>query len=157
MDPKVISKFYDDSIDMLMQWSLRFITKQESEKPKTEVKLFSRKHKVMGIIDAVYERNGKTTLIDYKTSKHDEITKEIRVQMAIYALLYQENTGRKPDLIGIDFLKTGTRKFFKVSETMVESAKRLCREIRIRTSSNHIADYPCKCGGWCKKDFTFEK
>jgi len=158
LDPKVITKFYDDSIDMLMRWSVRFITKasMESKKPKTEVKLFSRKHHVMGIIDAVYDFNGTAVLIDYKTSKHDEITNDIRVQMGIYALLYQDNAGKKPDVIGIDFLKTGARKLFKVSDRMVESAKKLCCEITIKTSSENIADYPCRCGGWCQKDFVLE-
>lgn len=158
IDPKVISNFYNDSIDMLMRWSLRFITRAslESKKPRTEVRYFSRKLNLMGIIDAVYEHNGAVILIDYKTSKHDEITEEIRVQMGIYSLLYQDNTGKKPDVIGIDFLKTGTRRFFKVSENMVEKAKRLCREITIKTSSENIADYPCRCGGWCEKDFVFD-
>lgn len=158
LDPNVIQKYYDESVEMLRNWSLRLHKKsiKESEKPKTEIKLFSQKYNVMGVIDAVYEKDGKAILIDYKTSKSDKITRDIKVQMGIYAVLYREKSGKYPSMIGIDFLKTGTRKFFKVSDVLINYAKKLCREIAIRTSSKQVADYPCRCGGWCEKDFVFD-
>ncbi|MFC1488948.1 RecB family exonuclease [Thermodesulfobacteriota bacterium] len=153
-----LAEFYNDSILMLMQWLNRYLNKASHTivNPKTELKLFSKQHKLMGIIDAVYEHKGNIALIDYKTSKKDTVTDDIKIQMGIYALLYQENFGKKPAMVGVDFLKTGTKKFIRVNDSMIDSAKKICREIQIKTSSENIADYPCTCGGWCKKDFVYK-
>ena len=122
-------------------------------KPETEVRLFSQRYRVMGIIDAIYKQNGKASLTDYKTSKKDELTQDIKVQMAIYALLYKENYGMLPDTIAIDFLKHEKAIPFKVTDEFSNHAIKICKEIHEKTSSVNEEDYPCKCGGWCEKDF----
>ena len=53
--------------------------------PLTEQKFVSEPHKVLGFIDAIHEDEQGTTLIDYKTSKNDDITEEYKLQLAIYA------------------------------------------------------------------------
>jgi CRISPR/Cas system-associated exonuclease Cas4 (RecB family) len=107
----------------------------------------------MGIIDAIYNRNGKASLTDYKTSKKDELTQDIKVQMAIYALLYKENYGMLPDTIAIDFLRHEKAIPFKVTDEFSDHAIKICKEIHEKTSSGNEEDYPCKCGGGCEKDF----
>jgi CRISPR/Cas system-associated exonuclease Cas4 (RecB family) len=152
---EALNDYYYESAEMLIGWLKRHLKAimNGQTKPETEVKLFSQSHRVMGIIDAVHRQNGKALLTDYKTSKKDELTQDIKVQMAIYALLYQENFGMLPDSITIDFLKLGSQATFRVTEQFIQYATKLCREIHEKTSSKNEEDYPCKCGGWCEKDF----
>ncbi|MFC1895655.1 RecB family exonuclease [Thermodesulfobacteriota bacterium] len=150
-----IKRFYDDSIQMLLKW-LNTYTKGISKglkKPKTEFKLFSKKHGIMGIIDAIYEHNGKVYLIDYKTGAKDTITRDIKVQIAIYALLYNENLKKMPHTVSIVFLKHQTIKRVKVTDELIHDAMRICKTIHEKTISNDESQYPCICGGWCERDF----
>jgi CRISPR/Cas system-associated exonuclease Cas4 (RecB family) len=123
------------------------------EKPETEVKLISETYGVMGVIDAIYNDNGKTYLTDYKTSKKDTLTQDLKVQMAIYALLYQDNFGILPDTIVIDFLKLQKPIPFPITEEFTQYAIKMCKDIHEKTASTNEEDYPCQCGGWCEKDF----
>jgi RecB family exonuclease len=152
---RTLNEYYHESAEMLFGWLKRNLEalRNGEPKPKSEVKLFSQTHGVMGIIDAIHSRNGKVSLTDYKTGKMDTLSQDIKVQMAIYALLYQENFGRLPDVIILDFLKFQRSKPFPVSDHFTHYAARLCKEIHEKTSSVNEKDYPCKCGGWCAKDF----
>jgi CRISPR/Cas system-associated exonuclease Cas4 (RecB family) len=151
----IINEFYQESEEMLIGWLKIHIkaTREGKPKPETEVKIFSNIYGVMGIIDAIHRNNGKVSLTDYKTSKKDTLTQDIKVQMAIYALLYQDNYGRLPDTVIIHFLKHETEVPFKVDNKFTDYAIKLCKEIHKKTSSNNEQDYPCQCGGWCEKDF----
>lgn len=57
--------------------------------------VYSRKHKFVGITDAIIELNGKKYLIDYKTSKG--VYNEMKYQLAGYTIAYEEETGEKLD------------------------------------------------------------
>jgi len=151
----MLNEFYQESEEMLTGWLKSRIkaVKEGQSKPETEVKLFSDIHRVMGIIDAIHCNNGKVSLTDYKTSKKDTLTQDIKVQMAIYALLYHDNYGLLPDKIIIHFLKHKAEVPFKVDNKFTDYAIELCKEIHKKTSSNNEQDYPCQCGGWCEKDF----
>ncbi len=149
-----LNEYYRESAEMLMGWLKRHITTRSGQtKPKTEVKLFSQNYRVMGIIDAIHMENGKAVLTDYKTSKKDELTQDIKIQMAIYALLYKESFEVLPESIVIDFLKHEKAIPFKVTEEFTNYAIKICKEVHEKTSSVKEEDYPCKCGGWCEKDF----
>ena len=113
---ETLNEYYHESAEMLLGWlrtHLKAIANGQT-KPETEVKLFSDTHGVMGIIDAIHRQNGNVSLTDYKTSKKDTLTQDIKIQMAIYALLYEDNYGVLPDTIIIDFLKHQTEVPFKV-------------------------------------------
>jgi CRISPR/Cas system-associated exonuclease Cas4 (RecB family) len=110
----------------------------------------------MGIVDAIFVNNGDTLLVDYKTSKKNEITQDIKVQLAIYALLYRENYRRMPDIVAIDFLKHQEERRFRVTEKLIQYAAQLCSDIHKKTVSNNEIDYPCQCGGWCDKEFIMD-
>ncbi|MEE4266179.1 MAG: PD-(D/E)XK nuclease family protein [Desulfobacteraceae bacterium] len=155
LDSKTIDEFYSESQAMLLGWLKRYLGKSHG-RPKTEIKLFSRAHKVMGIIDAVFTDNGRILLLDYKTSKKNEITADIKVQLAVYALLYRENYRRMPDIVAIDFLKHQEERRFGVSEKLIQYAAQICSGIHKKTLSNNEEDYPCQCGGWCDKEFIME-
>ena len=109
-----------------------------------------------GIIDAIFKDNGRILLLYYKTGKKNEITQDIKVQMAIYALLYREKFGRMPDIVAIDFLKHQEERRFRVSEKLIQYAAQICSDIHKITISNNEIDYPCQCGGWCDKEFIMD-
>ena len=150
-----VDRFFLESQDMLRDWVVRYTGSPICglEGPQTEVKLFSKTHGVMGIVDAIHGYDDKVSLVDYKTSARDDITSDIKVQMAIYALLYEDNHLVRPEVVAIDFLKTGCERRFKVTENLIKYGRDLCRDIHRRTSSSEEGDYPCQCGGWCDKDF----
>lgn len=149
---ETVDKFYLESVGMLDGWFKR-TSETPFKKSRSEIKLFSKAHGVMGIIDAIQRQGSRVLLTDYKTSSKKEITDEIKVQLAVYALLYKENFGRPPDLVGIDFLKQQEERRFAVTPKLIDYAVRICREIHLKTSSREEKDYPCRCGGWCEKDF----
>jgi len=155
LSERALNEYYYESAEMLIGWLKRHLKAVQNgqTRPRTEVKLFSQIHRVMGIIDAVHEQDGKVSLTDYKTSKKDELTQDIRVQMAIYALLYQENFGVLPDTVVIDFLKHEKTVPFKVTDEFRHYAVKVCKEVHEKTASLNEKDYPCACGGWCAKDF----
>ncbi len=146
LDGKTIDEFYSESQTMLLGWLKRYV-KKRYRRPKTEIKLFSKTHKAMGIIDAVFIDNGRIFLVDYKTSKKNEITADIKVQLAIYALLYREKFGRMPDIVAIDFLKHQEERRFRANEKLIEYATQICSDIHKKTISNNEKDYPCQCDG----------
>jgi CRISPR/Cas system-associated exonuclease Cas4 (RecB family) len=118
-------------------------------KPQTEVYLRSEKHKVQGYIDAIQDVNGEVSLMDYKTSRSDQISDEFKLQLAIYALLYNETYGKYPALVGIDFLKYGP-KYLKVDGQLLEMAKKECKLIQEKTLTEDIKDYPRNASPLCK-------
>ena len=153
-----VDQFFQESQEMLRGWVVRYTGSPIAglKSPKAEVKLFSKTHGVMGIIDAIHGYDDKISLVDYKTSASDEITQDIKVQLGIYALLYEDNYLVRPDIVAVDFLKTGKEKRFAVTESLINYAKDLCWEMREMTSSNKEEDYPCQCGGWCDRDFNIQ-
>jgi CRISPR/Cas system-associated exonuclease Cas4 (RecB family) len=155
---ETLNRFFNESIEMLSGWLKRHKRDVLNGvgKPETEVKLFSNTHSIMGIIDVIKNHNGSVCITDYKTSKNDKITQDIKVQMAIYALLYEENYPGKLDIVAIDFLKHQQEKRFRVTDQLIQFAINLCEDIHRKTSSKDTNDYPCKCGGWCEKDFIWE-
>ena len=134
-----LNEYYYESAEMLIGWLKRHLkaVKNGQTKPETEVKLFSQTHRVMGIIDAIHKQNGKVSLTDYKTSKKDDLTQDIKVQMAIYALLYKENYGVLPDTIAIDFLKHEKAIPFKVTDEFIRSRH---QDMQGNPRKNHLKE-----------------
>ena len=61
--------------------------------------------------------------MDYKTSNKDYLQDEYKLQLGIYALLYQQEHGIAPDKVGIDFLRFGEI-VINVDENLLNLAKR---------------------------------
>jgi RecB family exonuclease len=118
-------------------------------RPKTEMKVFSDRLGVAGVIDAVYDYDGKISIVDYKTSKKNELDEECMIQLSILALLYNEEFRRIPDRIGIHFLRHGL-KTLPVIPDVLTLGERVCRRFRLVTDSDDISEYPQKRTGLCK-------
>ena len=150
-----VKGFFRDGELMLTKWveQKRHLAIMNDSKAKAELKIFSKQHRVMGIIDAIHGPESQATVVDYKTGAKDEITQDIKVQMAVYALLHKEKFGCVPDMVAVDFLKTGAFKSFKVNNNFLALAESLCVEIHQKIKSTDEQDYPCTCGGYCQWDF----
>ena len=109
----------------------------------------SDEHAVRGIIDAVEQIENETNIIDYKTSSRCDID-EHRLQLAIYALLYNEVHGKMPTKAGIHFLREQEPKFINVDCELINFAKEEVRLIHEKTVSADIKDYPKTETALCK-------
>ncbi|NIM97107.1 MAG: CRISPR-associated protein Cas4, partial [candidate division Zixibacteria bacterium] len=78
-----------DSKMMAINWLHQFIRDVLAGKtlPMTETKIVSQNLGVQGVIDAVYNGHGQAEILDYKTSSFNDITPDVKLQLAIYSLL----------------------------------------------------------------------
>lgn len=160
-----ILDYYQDSIEMLNNFLKRFCSSMRIElakydfihafeklRPLTEVYILSEKYNVHGYLDALYLHDDKIIIMDYKTSKKDEVSEQYKLQLAIYVLLAYEKFGKLPDKVGLYFLRQGSERFVEVTEELLRFAQREAELIHVNTESNHIKDY-AKCPGplcnWC--------
>ncbi len=156
--------FFDESVMMIQNWFNRFKNKMnarmEEERetfaqafvkltPIREEEYRSEAFMVRGFVDLIHEIDGKTIVLDYKTSKKDDMTEPYRLQLAIYAMLYEEKHGKKPDYVGIDFLKS-IEKLLPVDDELVQHAKFELEQIHASTVSNEMADYQQRPSPLCK-------
>jgi DNA helicase-2/ATP-dependent DNA helicase PcrA len=97
---------------------------------------------VIGRLDRIDTHHGKSTIVDYKTSESvttaAEAEKKIKAsdqskQLQIYALAYEEETGKAPERIVLNFVETGVsaaasptaRQLTTMRERIVETAKEI--------------------------------
>lgn len=164
LDQHELTHYFEESNLMLINW-VNKLSQKIIEHPQDDLqKAFSDltpirekhyrsdEHWVQGYIDAIEEIDGKIRVMDYKTSKRFHLSDEYRLQLAIYALLYQEEHGRIPDEVGIYFLKdTGRLEHtLPADPSMVEVARSEIEVVHMNTESETINDYPKKEGPLCK-------
>ncbi len=165
LTPQEFNYYFVETQQMLLNWLKQFINRIEqlmqtaglsfSEaftalRPITEIEYTSSTHGVHGFIDAIEEYQGTVRLMDYKTSSRPHITDAYRLQLAIYALLYEEKHGKRPQHVGIYFLKD-TEQLLPVNDDLLLHAKVKIEEIHAATDgANRIEDYPMKPSPLCK-------
>ncbi len=156
LSQKDISFYFDQIVLMLVHWFELFnyrlsIRKKESFdqtfnllKPVREKRYYSDYYKVQGYIDAIENFDGNIRIMDYKTTTSEGMNEEYKTQLAIYTLLYYEEHGKLPDKVGIYFLKDDGIKeeFLDVGVDLLEHAKNEIMEIKERTVSEKMEDYP---------------
>lgn len=146
--------FHDDSEIMLMNFSHWFCKHDMPIPALAEARILSRNLWLLGVIDAIFEEADNPVLVDYKTSKHAEITDDILRQAALYALLYQDRFKNAPDAVWIHFLKEpGDPVTIRVNDSLLDYGRSLIESVREKTSSESQEAYPCTCGGYCEQDF----
>lgn len=152
--------YFEETQKMTVYWLENFLKKLKKEnlsfkeafkkwKPITEEEFSSEKYQVRGFIDAIHEFEDEVIVMDYKTSKKDAVIPGYRLQLAIYALLYNEKHGRLPTKAGIDFLRHGER-MIDVDEELLKLAKLELELIHTNTNSDNMLDYPKKESPLCK-------
>jgi ATP-dependent exoDNAse (exonuclease V) beta subunit len=151
-ETKLMVNNYFDYFTDKMHYFTRFLPVKEAweaVKPSREVEFCSEEHCVRGFMDAIHDENGKTLILDYKTSRKAHITPEYELQLSIYALLYQEKF-RMPDMVGIFFLKEGKECLLDVTPQMVERAKQEIMDVHLGTKSSDVQDYPKRPSPLCR-------
>jgi len=164
LEEKELNFYFEESMMMLVNWLQKFITKAQAMPskdfkaifkeltPLRELQYRSEERAVRGFIDAIENIKGKVRLMDYKSSKKFDMSEPYKLQLAIYAMLYEERHQKKPDQVGIYFLKdTGKHEYvMDVDEELLQFAKLEVEMIHLNTESNAIADYPKNITPLCK-------
>ena len=149
-----IEFYFDDSKQMLLNYGRWFLQNGMRLPEASEQKMISWELGIMGIVDAIYEIEGSTKIIDYKTSKRSTITEDILRQAALYAVLYLEKNRKTPGAVWIHFLKEPSIvKEIGVNEYLIDYGRKLIEMIHRKTESEREGDYQCTCGGYCERDF----
>jgi predicted RecB family nuclease len=147
---------------MLINWVEHFfgILQSEMEKgmsfeeafarhtPRIEEEYSNQERRVRGFIDAIHERDGEVHIRDYKTSNKPVITDEYRLQLAIYALLYNDTHGVVPDTVGIFFLKFGEQ-LMSVNDELLHEAALEIAWVHERTQTDDMNEYPKRLTPLC--------
>ncbi|MFC1741473.1 RecB family exonuclease [Nanoarchaeota archaeon] len=160
-----LSFYYAESTQMLANWlnqtfeklekkkAMHNITFQEAFKKISptdmEIHYKDPELSVRGFIDAVHKEGDTVTLMDYKTSKSDDMKPEYMLQLGIYAVLYEKKHGTYPNKAGIWFLKHKD-KVIDVTPQMIKNAEFEIEQIHFATESASIGDYRKKKSGLCK-------
>ncbi len=157
--------YFEETMLMLMNWVSHFIDdfeKIRKEKnisieeafniltPIREQEFRSEEHQVRGFVDAVKHVEDEVHIIDYKTNANFDIKDSIKLQLAIYSLLYHEKHGQMPSRVGVFFLRHKL-KMMKVDSQLLDLAKREVELIHMHTSATEDkVDYPTTITGLCK-------
>ena len=164
LSPDNFNAYYIETQMMLMNWTRQFIRRLDrlmaqgilfidaftSLRPETEVEYISEHYSVKGFIDAIERNDDYVRLMDYKTSSKAKITDAYRLQLAIYALLYEEKHNVRPQHVGIYFLKEGEQ-LIEVDDELIEHAKFMIEQIHASTDGyDDMNDYIQKTGPLCR-------
>ncbi|MBI4159363.1 PD-(D/E)XK nuclease family protein [Candidatus Woesearchaeota archaeon] len=154
--------YYTETAQMLQNWYASFIKKLQDKSisltfkeafksltPITETRVISEEIKVQGVIDAILKTEKGIQLLDYKTSKKEEINEEYKLQLAIYALLYKLKYNETPYEVGIHFLKSN-EKFIPVDDNLLNFARIEITDVQERTLTADIKEYNKKPSPLCK-------
>jgi len=143
---KNLSQAYWDAVFLLRRWILQTVESNGRNLPKkVEVSMESNKLKLRGVLDAIVKGSNGIELWDYKTSRQTHLTEAIELQLALYALLYQESTGKAPVMVVANFLR-GPAYRIPVNPHFLDWARCIVRLFHHNTRSKNIEDYPCRCG-----------
>jgi len=155
-----LKEYFAETLHMLISWVDLFCKKVKATKksfkeafayltPIVEQHFLSQKYGIQGYIDAIEIQEGKTRIMDYKTSNTSELTDEYVLQLSIYALLYNEKYNKFPDEVGLYLLRHG-EKTISVDEKLLNLARKECVAIHTNTQSDEIEDYPKNQNPLCK-------
>lgn len=156
--------YFEETVMLLFNWlnklgekihshdSKDFLTAFKDLTPIREEKFESMERSVRGFIDAIEKIGNEVRVMDYKTSKKFEINKAYKLQLAIYAMLYQDKYGEMPQTVGIYFLKDrGKHEYcLDVDEELIKWAKEEVEVMHYNTRSDLMNDYPMIKTPLCK-------
>tara|TARA_Y100000310_G_scaffold333404_1_gene410902 strand:- start:1982 stop:2818 length:837 start_codon:yes stop_codon:yes gene_type:complete len=164
LDKETLQTYFQESMMMVLNWSDHFLEEFKTKltqnnsleqafkelTPIRELEYRSEDHGVRGFIDAIQHIGEEVHIIDYKTSKRSDVKDSMKLQLAIYALMYEEKHKILPSKVGIFFLRD-TLKLLDVDPEMVERAKKELKLIHNHTENKEeVYDYPKTITGLCK-------
>ncbi len=160
---EALSFYLHESQMMIVNWMGLFTRRLEREMkkglsaqesflkltPKVEQEIVSPVYRVRGFIDAIETHDDGIRIMDYKTSKSAEITEAYRLQLAIYALLFEERHGSRPNKVGIYFLNSSER-MLDVTDELIKLAKMEIELVHKATERDELEQYPKQPTRLCK-------
>lgn len=157
--------YFEETMLMIMNWTDHFLENIDAlmkeknipleeafqlQTPLREQKFVSDHYSIQGFIDAIHCIEEEVQIIDYKTNSMFEMKDSIKLQLAIYALLYFEKYGKMPSKAGIFFLRHKL-KLIAVDEELLELARKEINLIHTYTSvTEKKEDYVKKENSLCK-------
>ena len=161
--PSESSRFavFEESLLMVQQWIHRFVLPRllamQGEPrdnfafivPDRERHFLSKQMGVQGFVDVIERVNGEVRIMDYKTSQSIDVD-EHRLQLGIYAMLYEEQQGILPHKVGVYFLKNSSAEFVPVDSALVDYARREVAFTHEKTQTTVLENYPLRPGSHCK-------
>jgi len=157
LSPDQTTFYFEETMFMLMNWCNQFIeefNRIRKEKnismgetfmkltPIRELQYKSEEYHVRGFIDAIQHVEDEVHIIDYKTNARFDFKQSIKLQLAIYSMMYYEKHGKLPNKVGIFFLRQKLR-MMDVDIDLIEMAKKEITEVHEHTSScEHAHEYP---------------
>jgi predicted RecB family nuclease len=145
-------KFYNESIDMLTTFGEDVakrvtVTSDYSKnlskiRPIVECELKSDELSIKGRIDVIKTEDNRIEIMDYKTSKEPKITPEYKLQMSVYAMLYESTYGVRPNVLSVYFLKHGVV-YINVDDELMKWAKETVEDVLQKIKEgNSMNDFP---------------
>jgi len=137
------------------QFKLQFSDKWKSEKiAKEDREKLEDSLNVGGFIDSVQKDfDGNQMLIDYKTSNkyQNVLSDDYVLQLAIYAYLWQKQTGKLPTFVAINYLKYDETFYIMVTPSLIKDAIDKIKAMRneIVEKKLEICEYPAKFSKLC--------
>ncbi len=165
LNPDQEKFYFEETLMMLMNWTNQTIGEMglmlsknglsvpeafQKITPLREQHFRSDRYAVRGFVDAIQKIGEEVHIIDYKTNASFEFKDEIKLQLAIYSLLYFEKHGTMPSKVGIFFLRHKLKQM-TVDQELLELAKKEIELVHNHTSaSEDIEKYPRCTGPLCK-------
>jgi len=164
LSTKDLKFFFEETLMMLINWCNYFIEEItlmlekkvniaeafNAVKPLTEQEFQSETMFVRGFIDVIKFVGDEVHILDYKTNAVPEIKENIRLQLGIYSLLYNEKHGKYPNKVGVFFLRDKLHMLI-VDEELVENAKQAIHIVHEHTTMfDKKEDYEKKTSPLCK-------
>ncbi|MFC1801034.1 RecB family exonuclease [Nanoarchaeota archaeon] len=153
--------YFEETTMMLLNWLETFFDKIKSfdslsfqeifQKliPLREQHFISKELSVQGFIDTIEDYKDEIHIMDYKTSSHFNLGEDYKLQLGIYALLYQEKHQKLPHKAGVYFLRFKP-KFVSVDQNLLNFAKQEIEYVHQNTQTQDINNYPQNRSGLCK-------
>jgi len=163
LEKDTLNMFYEDSILQIDKWLNKFLTMVDKKlievfMIKDAWKYFQPKHRelrlvsniigVQGYIDQVVSLNGRTVVIDFKTSKSPKVSPDYALQLAVYHLLYKEKFEVEPETF-LWFLKFGLKKV-DITEKLIADSLFKIEQVHMALQNKKILDYPKNITPLCK-------
>jgi RecB family exonuclease len=165
LSPDQVQFYFEETMLMVMNWTNQFIDKVGKQMqdqnisfqkafllstPIREQHYKSDNYSLRGYIDAIQHIEDEVHIIDYKTNSRFDFKDSIKLQLAIYSLLYFEKHGKLPHKVGIFFLRHKL-KMMNVDEELLKLAQREVELVHAHTSCTaELHDYPRTITPLCK-------
>lgn len=114
-----------------------------------EMKVFNKEINCLGFIDRVDEEENGLRVIDYKSSKRDKPAKHYLFELALYAYMYEQETGEEVYDAGIYFSNTNKLRTLVIEEEDKVGAVKKLLDTRKAIELKIFPKNPGFLCGWC--------